>query len=83
VKEVNTLAEWMTERGVGLSDLIERSGLDDKVVEAIAANRYTPSPDQRKRLAAALGVALEQIVWGHAAPIVHVYGHGPQFGRSP
>jgi hypothetical protein len=83
MKTVKTLAEWMAECGVDLSELIDRSGLDAKTVEAIVANRYTPSPQQRQRLAAVLGVALEQIVWGHAAPIEHVYGHGPQFGRSP
>jgi hypothetical protein len=83
MEQKKTLAEWMAERGIGLAELIERSALDCKIIEAIAANRYTPSPQQRQRLAAAVGVALEQIVWGHAAPIEHVYGHGPQFGRSP
>ncbi|MGO9470978.1 MAG: helix-turn-helix domain-containing protein [Isosphaeraceae bacterium] len=83
MEQVKSLAEWMADRGVGLADLVEGSGLDGKVIEAIAANRYTPSPQQRQRLAAAVGVALEQIVWGHAAPVEHVYGHGPQFGRSP
>jgi hypothetical protein len=81
--QVKTVAEWMAERGFGLPELVAASGLDRRVVEAIAASRYTPSPEQRRRLAAALGVAPEQIVWGHAAPVEHVYGHGPQFGRSP
>lgn len=83
MEPVKTLAEWMAERDVVLSDLVERAQLDRKIVEAIASNRYTPSPEQRKRLAAALGVDLGHIVWGHAAPVEHVYGHGPQFGRSP
>jgi hypothetical protein len=81
--QVKTPAEWMAERGLALAELVEASGLDDRVVKAIVGNRYTPSPDQRRRLAAALGVALEQVAWGHQAPIEHVYGHGPQFGRSP
>jgi ribosome-binding protein aMBF1 (putative translation factor) len=81
--KTKTLAEWMAERGISIADLTERSELDCKIVEAIASNRYTPSPEQRLRLATVLGVAREQIVWGHAAPIEHVYGHGPQFGRSP
>ena len=51
--------------------------------EAIVHGRYTPSPDQRARLAAALGVSPDQIAWGHVAQVEHVYGHGPQFGRSP
>jgi hypothetical protein len=81
--QVKTAAEWMAERAIGLAKLVESSGLDDRVVKAIVGNRYTPSPDQRRRLAAALGVEPEQIAWGHQAPIEHVYGHGPQFGRSP
>ena len=52
-------------------------------LQAIVQGRYTPSPDQRRRLADALGVAPEQVAWGHTAEVQHVYGHGPQFGRSP
>jgi len=81
--QVKTVAEWMAERGLGLAKLAETSALDDRVVEAIACGRYTPSPEQRRRLAAALGVGPEEIAWGHLAQVEHVYGHGPQFGRSP
>ena len=56
---------------------------DLRVVDAIARGRYTPSPEQRKRLAAALGLVPEQIAWGHHEQVEHMYGHGPQFGRSP
>ena len=77
------LADWMAEKGLTLAQLVDASGLDDRVVKAIVAARYTPSPDQRRRLAAALGVEVEEVAWGHAAQVSHVYGHGPQFGRSP
>jgi ribosome-binding protein aMBF1 (putative translation factor) len=82
-EQLKTVAEWMAERGIALADLIESSRLEDRVVKAIVHSRYTPSPEQRRRLAAALGVEPEQIAWGHQAQITHVYGHGPQFGRSP
>ena len=83
-----TLAEWVAERGIGLAGLIEASGLDGRVVEgrgveAFACCRYTPSPEQRQRLSAALGVVPERVAWGHRAQVEHLYGHGPQFGRSP
>ena len=78
-----SVSGWMAERGVGLAGLVEATGLDARVVEAIVHGRYTPSPEQRQRLAAALGVGPEQIAWGHLAQVEHVYGHGPQFGRSP
>ena len=81
--QVRTIAEWMTERGLRLAELVQASALDRRVVEAIAQGRYTPSPQQRQLLAAALGVSPEQIVWGHLSQVEHMYGHGPQFGRSP
>ncbi len=81
--QTKTLAEWMTERGMSLAQLVEASSLDRRVVDAIAHGRYTPSPEQRQRLAAALGISPEQVVWGHTTQVDHMYGHGPQFGRSP
>jgi transcriptional regulator with XRE-family HTH domain len=77
------LAEWMTERGVDLSELADAASLDRRVVEAIARGRYTPSPVQRQRLSAALEISPEQVAWGHLSHVEHIYGHGPQFGRSP
>ena len=81
--QVKTIAEWMAERNILIAQLVEATALDERVLEAIVQHRYTPSPDQRRRLSAALGVEPEQILWGHRAQVEHVYGHGPQFGRSP
>jgi ribosome-binding protein aMBF1 (putative translation factor) len=80
---MNTVNQWMHEGGVSLESLIERTRLERKVVEAIVAGRYTPSPEQRKRFADALGVDVREIQWGHHIEVDHMYGHGPQFGRSP
>jgi transcriptional regulator with XRE-family HTH domain len=80
---VKTVADWMTERGLDLAQLVEASALDRRVVDAIVHGRYTPSPEQRRRLAAVLGVEPDQVAWGHQVEVAHVYGHGPQFGRSP
>jgi hypothetical protein len=73
----------MAARGIGSEQLISLSGLEPRIVTAIVEGRYTPSPEQRQRLAAVLGLTKEQIAWGHVNPVEHVYGHGPQFGRSP
>lgn len=78
-----TVSEWMTECRLALADLVERSGLEVRIVAAVVESRYTPSPAQRQRLADALGVGVGQIAWGHVAQVSHVQGHGPQFGRSP
>jgi hypothetical protein len=77
------LARHMEETGTSLERLVEVSGLDAKLVRAIAAGNYTPSPSERQRLAAALEVSVEDIAWGHAVPVEHMWGHGPQFGRTP
>lgn len=78
-----TLAEWLNERGMDVAQLVVSSGLDQRVVEAIVAGRYTTSPQQRERIAGALGVSVSRIQWGQAVEVDHMYGHGPQFGRSP
>ena len=78
-----TIAEWMSDRSMVHEDLVEASGLDRKLVESIVVGRYTTSPQQRQRLANALGVSPDEIRWGRAVQVDHMYGHGPQFGRSP
>ncbi len=81
--QVKSVADWMAARNISLPQLIESSCLDDRVVKAIVGGRYTPSPEQRRRLCAVLRVEPEQVAWGHVNPVAHVQGHGPQFGRSP
>jgi len=77
------LVRVMEETGTSLENLVEASGLEAKLVKAIAAGNYTPSPTERQRLAAALNVSVDDIAWGHAVPVDHLWGHGPQFGRTP
>ncbi len=81
--DVKTVVQWMAERKLTQDQIVASAGLDKRVVEAIVQGRYTPSPQERQRMAAALGVDWEQITWDHATAVDHLYGHGPQFGRSP
>lgn len=81
--KIRSLAEWMVERGLSREDLLQQTVFDTKVFDAILSGRYTPSPQQRQRLAGVLGLQPDQISWGHTVPVEHIYGHGPQFGRSP
>jgi ribosome-binding protein aMBF1 (putative translation factor) len=83
LSQVKSVPDWLAARAIELADLVVASELDRNVVEAIAAGRYTPSPEQRRALATALGVEPDQIAWGHQATVEHIQGHGPQFGRSP
>jgi transcriptional regulator with XRE-family HTH domain len=76
------IARYMEEMGISVNQLVERAGLDGKLVTAIVNGNYTPSPAQRQRLAAALGVSKDEISWGHAISVQHLRGNGPQSGRS-
>lgn len=78
-----SVAELCAEHGLGAKQLAEKAGLDERRVRAIVEGRWTPSPAERDRVAAAFGLAREQIAWGHSTPVSHLYGHGPQFGRTP
>jgi transcriptional regulator with XRE-family HTH domain len=74
-------ARYMEEAGISVTQLVAATGLDAKLVAAIASGNYTPSPSQRERLAAALGVPKDDISWDHAIPVQYLRGNGPQTGR--
>jgi hypothetical protein len=77
-----TITHHMEAAGMELDRLVEATGLDRKLVKAIVGGNYTPAPSQRERLAAALGVLIDDISWGHQVPVQHLRGNGPQSGRS-
>jgi transcriptional regulator with XRE-family HTH domain len=79
-KSVPQLCE---EHRIDAKQLADRTGLDERRIQAIVEGRWTPSPAERDRIAAAFGLTRDQIAWGHATPVEHLYGHGPQFGRTP
>lgn len=62
MKTVDVLLE---ELGLSIDELAERSALDPERVLAIVDGRWLSSPQERERIAAALGVAPNQISWGH------------------
>ena len=76
------IVNYMEEMGITLDQLVSAAKLDAKLVTAIVTGNYTPSPFQRERLAAALGVSKDDISWGHTVPVEHLRGNGPQVGRS-
>lgn len=79
---MKTVSAWLEERGMNIDQLVATSGLDSKLVKAIANGNYTASPSDRKRLASALGVPIEEIAWDHSIAVQHLRGNGPQSGRS-
>ena len=62
MKTIDLLFE---ESGLTLEDIAERAQLSIERVEAIAVGRWTPGPDDRRRIAAAFGISVDEISWGH------------------
>ena len=72
-----SIDQLCAERGLDIKQLAERAGVDEQRTLAIVLGRWTPSPEDRDRIAAALGVTRDQIIWGHKTPVQHLYGQGP------
>lgn len=62
MKTIDLLFE---ELNVSVEEIAERSNLAFERIEAIALGRWTPSPTERQRVAAAFGVSVDSISWGH------------------
>jgi hypothetical protein len=78
-----SVEELCVEHGLDYRQLAVQASLDEQRVRAIIAGRWTPSPSERDKVAAVFGLTRDRIAWGHRTAVDHMYGHGPQFGRSP
>jgi cyanate lyase len=74
---LKTVALLCQEHAIDAKQLAQKSGLDEQRVFAIVLGRWTPSPEERDKVAAVFGLTRDQIIWGHSTPIQHIYGHGP------
>ena len=77
MEAVKTVMDLCIEHRIDYQTLAARAGLDEQRVLAIVMGRWTPSPDERDKVAAVFGLTRHEIVWGHKTPIQHIYGHGP------
>ena len=80
---LKSVEELCREQGLDVGQLAQRAGLERQRVEAIVSGRWTPSPAERDCVAQVFGLTRDQVAWGHRTGVDHMYGHGPQFGRSP
>jgi len=70
-----TIAELCEQHKMTPDELTERSGLEKDRVLAIMLGRWTPSPQERAKIAAVFDVEKEAITWGHKTPIQHIWGY--------
>ena len=74
---LKTVEELCVQHGLNARQVSEKAGLDEQRVLAIVLGRWTPSPAERDKVAAAFGLTRDQVAWGHKTPIQHIYGSGP------
>jgi lambda repressor-like predicted transcriptional regulator len=74
----HTVDVVIEQRGSSLEQLTNATGLSAERIESIVNGRWTPSPDERAKIADALGIAVEEISWGHTMNPRNVRYH--QFG---
>ena len=62
---MRTVEHLFEQTGRTFEEIAERSQLTVQRVAAIAEGRWTPSPDERQRIADAFGLPVDEISWGH------------------
>ena len=66
------VSDLMQEKGVDVKWLALETGLEERIVESIVRQQYTPSPEQRHYVAQALRTDPDQILWGHAIEVEYL-----------
>ena len=72
-----SVAELAAAANLTVDQLGNLTGVPMDRLIAIVLGRWTPSPEDRARIAQALQCEVSDISWGHKTPIQHIYGHGP------
>jgi hypothetical protein len=62
---MKTIDVILEERQLSLDRLAESSGLPFERVEAIVDGRWLPNPHERRRIAEALSLGVDEVSWGH------------------
>ena len=62
---MRTVEHLLEETGLSIETLAERAKMDVERAAAIANGHWTPSPKERERIAAAFGLAVSEISFGH------------------
>jgi transcriptional regulator with XRE-family HTH domain len=65
---LRNIEQLCTESGIDARQLAERSNVDEQRVLAIVLGRWTPSPPERDRIAAVIGLTRDQVLPGATRP---------------
>jgi hypothetical protein len=76
-ENLRTVERLCVEHGIDAKQLAGRAMVDEQRAVAILLGRWTPSPQERDRIAGVFGLTRDQIAWGHKTPVQHLYGQGP------
>lgn len=60
-----TVDRLLEQSNFSLDDLVAKTALNKERVKAIISGRWLPSPAERKAIATALGVNVDDVDWGH------------------
>jgi hypothetical protein len=74
---ITSVGRLCAECGIDSRQLARRTGVDEKRVQAIVLDRWTPSPQDRDVIAGAFGLNRDCVAWGHKALVEPLYGWGP------
>ncbi len=60
-----TIDRLLEHSDFSLDDLVAKTALNKERVKAIISGRWLPNPVERKAIAVALGVSVDDVDWGH------------------
>lgn len=72
---MKTVDRLIEETGITVAELAEKAKLEQARTLAIIDGRWTPSPREREKIAAAFGVPVTKISWGHTVNFRNVTYH--------
>lgn len=65
--EVRSIREWRDRRAYSLKDLADLAHIDPNTLWRWEIGKSRPMPANKRKLASALGISVEQIAWGEFA----------------
>src|SRR5213594_2794030 len=63
-------------------DVVLKNGKIAPAMKPLARYMEETGTTLDQLIAAALGISVDEISWGHAVPVQHLRGNGPQTGRA-